>query len=148
MKQAFIYSLKVWLTIACLSPFATFIVLVITDPLTYRLSDMVDVSMVYTVIAGLLVCGPAYALTGFIVWFLLGRVKSIRQLKLSLTLITATLILLPFAIVNYHALTNSGYWPALLQWLASYYAITVTCIWFYKVKPFKQTIEAIDHIRT
>ncbi|WP_158827203.1 hypothetical protein [Mucilaginibacter lacusdianchii] len=148
MKQAFMYSLKVWITTACLGPFVTGIVLIITDPLIYRLSDLADASMVYTIIAGLFVCGPAYALTGLIVYFLLAKLKSVKRLKVSITFITTAIVLLSFAIVDYHALINSNYWPSLLPWLACYYAVTVAGIWFYKVEPYKQTVEAIEHIGT
>lgn len=131
MKQAFIYSSKIWLTTICAGPYLTGIILVTTDPLIYSVKDIFSVGNVYAVLVGLFAALSSWALFAIIARFSFTKSTSAILIKLYLSASAFILVLLPWAIVESNAVFNSNYWPSLAPWILSYYFITVVGIWLY-----------------
>jgi hypothetical protein len=134
MKQALIYSLKVWLTTVVLGLRISGLIRICmdTDHLIYKWSDMFSSAM-YDIPVGLIACLPSWALFILSVWALKKSKSSLILVKLFLSLIGVMLSILPFAIVFNHQLFNINYLPDMLPDLFGYTLITVAGVWFYKL---------------
>jgi hypothetical protein len=135
MKQAFIYSLKVWLTTAVLGMRLAVLIKICldTDHLIYGFQDVFG-SAIYDIPVGIIDCSPSWIIFSFAVW-LVAKTKSRMLLKkLCLTSIAIVLGILPFGIVFWYQLTRPNYWPDMAPEILGYVGITIAGIWFYKLR--------------
>ena len=135
MKQALVYSLKVWLTTVVLGIRIAVLIKIglDTDHLIYSFEDMFN-SAIYDIPVGIIACSPSWILFSVAVW-LINKTKSGMLLrKMWLSLIAIVLGILPFAIVFWVQLTHPNYWPDMAPEVAAYVGITIAGVWFYKLK--------------
>jgi hypothetical protein len=135
MKQALIYSLKVWLTTVVLGMriAALIKILLDTDHLIYKFSDIFT-SAVYDIPVGLIACLPSFGIFLLTVSLLRKSNYNIRSKKLVLSALGLLLSVLPFALLFTHQLFNINYLPDMLPELCAYTGLTIAGIWFYKLE--------------
>jgi hypothetical protein len=135
MKQAFDYSLKVWLTSVFAAPF---IVLIIG--LVGHMVDGVGIALV-TFILGMLFSLPCFILLLLACWHLLRWQRKVVIIKAELTLIGILLTYAPFFIINDYAfLLNRDQLSR--PFFLLYALLIIFGIWFYTLKP--ASIEQAD----
>jgi hypothetical protein len=131
MKEAKLYSLKVWLTTIIVAPIIFGIVKNFLDPLIYNVTD-IFFGLAYSVPAGLILCIPSWLLF----WLLAGYLNSSKLnailKKLYISFFSILLVVLPFALLNIHYLIESNYWPEMIPWIGSYIGVLIGCIWIFK----------------
>jgi uncharacterized membrane protein len=133
MKQALIYSLKVWLTTIVLGMRVAAVIKICLD--TDHLYGAGDIfsSAIYDIPVGLIACTPSFFLFLVGVFFLSKTSGTIWSKKLILSVLGVILAILPFAIVFTHQLFSANYLPDMLPELCGYVGITLAGIWFYKL---------------
>jgi hypothetical protein len=134
MKQAMVYSLKVWLTTAILGMRIAAIIKICLDG--YHIYSWPDIfsSAIYDIPIGIIACLPSSILFALLTRRLKKNPYTITRLKLILSLTGILLSLLPFAIVFPSQITHVNYLPDMLPELLGYTLITLGGIWFYKLK--------------
>jgi hypothetical protein len=140
MKQAFIFSTKVWLTTIIIGP-------LIMGIRTFFMYDWVDDRWANAffvpkvgIPAGLVFFLPSFVLLSLFSWYLNKKVIFINIRKLYLSLVAVVLAIIPFAVINYRSLftINTGLlegFPPDLFWTCTYVSLTLAGVWFYKLKP-------------
>jgi len=138
MKQAFIYSTKVWLTTVILGMRITGLIKILldTDHLIYKVQDIFT-SAIYDIPVGFVACLPSWFLFTIITRYF--NVKSISLIykKLWFSLSAIFLSILPFAILFWYQLTHLNYLPDMLPELIGYTVVTIAGIWLYRLNPPK-----------
>lgn len=134
MKQALMYSLKVWLTTIVAGPFIAILILSFLNPNTSHHLELF-ISLFYLTLGGIFFCLPSWLLFWLLAGFINKRELKMDYKKLFISIVSIFLSFIPFAIMDAHALFSPNYWPSELPWVASYFGVLITCIWFYKLKP-------------
>jgi len=136
MKQALIYSIKVWLTTVVLGMRIAVLIKICldTDHLIYDFEDFFG-SAIYDIPIGLIACAPSWILFSLSVLVINKPKRSVMVKKLWLTLAAFILGILPFAIVFWGQLTHPNYWPDMAPEVFGYISVTIASLWFYKLKP-------------
>ena len=142
MKEAFIYSFKVFAVTIIAGPILTGIYLVLSDPLIYKASDILT-GMLYMVPAGIILCIPSWLLLAFLVKQATKKGLSTAVGKSFLSLFSVVLVTIPFAVVNYRTILNSNYWPSIIPFISAYAITLILCIWLFKVEPIKEKSTAL-----
>ena len=145
MKQAFIYSLKVWLTTVLLGMRVAALIKIATDTqhLMYKAEDIFD-SAIYDIPVGLIACLPSWLLFSLVVGYLNKVIHSVEQEKLWLSVVAVFLSILPFALLFWHQLTHLNYLPDMLPELAAYTIVTIAGTWFYKLPSITKEVNAVN----
>jgi hypothetical protein len=134
MKEATIYSLKVWLTTAIFGMrIAAVIKICLDDYHIFSWSDTFS-SAIYDIPIGIIACLPSWILFALLTRRLKKITSTITRLKLILSLLGILLSLLPFAIIFPSQITHVNYLPDMLPELFGYTLITLVGIWFYEQK--------------
>lgn len=133
MKEAGLYSIKVWLTTIIVAPIIAGIIQLCLDPLTYNFND-IFLALFYAFPAGIILCIPSLLLFWLITWYLNKYCIGIIRKKIYITLLCSFLTILPFSILNIRALTHSNYWPSLMPWLISCFIVLIGSVWLYDIK--------------
>jgi hypothetical protein len=134
MKQALVFSSKVWLTTIIVSPIIVGLLQSFLDPDTYSYSDAF-VGLIYCVPGGVIFCLPSSLLFWLAVWYVNKKKLKTYQKKIYISVGSVFLALIPFAILNAHTLFSPNYWPSELPWVGSYFGILTASIWFFKLRP-------------
>ncbi|HTI58047.1 MAG TPA: hypothetical protein VL525_03465 [Mucilaginibacter sp.] len=139
MRQIFFFSFVVFITAILAGPILTGIILSLTDPLVYQISDIFD-GLKYGVPLGILLCVPSWLLLSIAIRLVAKPGMSVIRVKFFACLAAAPLIILPFGILNFNELFNKFFWTSSVFQFLSYYLITLISIWSYKLKlPMVQT---------
>ena len=133
MKQALIYSLKVWLTSVVLSPIIDVLVEFIAHP-RYFDGFKAELGFIgYSIPYGLILSIPSwfFLLTTLVIFEYTNA--AVRTKRIVLTVVAAILTYAPFYLLFYSA--DDIRWFDTFLWGFSYCLIIVSGIWFYKFKP-------------
>jgi hypothetical protein len=133
MKQAFTYSIKVWLTAVVLGPVLDVLVEFILHP---RYFDGVKAELGfigYSIPYGLILSIPSlfFLLTTLVIFEYTSAVVLTKRIVLSIVAILLTYT--PFYLLFYSA--DDIRWFDTFLWASSYCMIIVGAIWFYNLKP-------------
>ncbi len=134
MKQVSIYTLKVWLTTIVIAPIIVGFLHRYIDPEIYNYSSIL-VGLLYCVPAGIIFCLPSWLLFWKLCSFVNDRTLKTIYKKLLITIPSVFLSLIPWLIINAHALFSPNYWPSFLPWVVSYSGVLIACVWIYKLAP-------------
>jgi hypothetical protein len=148
MKQAIIYSLKVWLTALVLSPTVVFPIWILAEwIISYTgIRKGYNMGIVYGIDINISTIGPGmywcvfYYLPYLIlivisVYYLQRRSTTIRYQKGAFTALAVVLTLCPF--VFFKLTTFEGVFNMQLARVISFGLFFIAGIWFYKLKPVK-----------
>jgi hypothetical protein len=137
MKQALVYSLKVWLTTVILGMRVAVLIRILLDSehLIYSFGDTFS-SAAYDIPIGLIVCTPSWVLFAFASKSINSRGHSVIYKNIILSACSIPLIILPYAIV-FHQIIYPNYWPDMLPDLCGYALVTVAGIWIYRFNSSK-----------
>jgi len=125
MKQAIVYSLKVWLTSVVVAPF-----LVLLIGLLGKMGEGVGIALAMLML-GTLFSLPSFLLLSLACWALTRMQSKIVMIKVELTLIGVLLTYIPFFIINDYAFLINR--DELSRTFFVVYSLLITFgIWFYK----------------
>jgi VIT1/CCC1 family predicted Fe2+/Mn2+ transporter len=102
-----LYSIKISMTVVLIGPVLTGFVLILTDPDVYQAKDIL-IAWLYSPVAAIL-CIPSWFLLGLTVNKLTKKHIKIRAAKIVLTFLGIIYILIPFTLLDYHAIVHSNY---------------------------------------
>ena len=138
MKQALIYSLKVWLTTVILGSLIMGIrIWFLYDWLADRWDNEVKVQEI-TIPSGLVCYLPCWFIFGLLCWYLNKKAVSVRSRYIFMSLTAIILAMAPFAIMDYQSLFSlyaKGFFagfPPDLFWTCTYVGVTLIGTWFYR----------------
>ena len=127
MKQAIVYSLKVWLTSVVVTPF-----LVLLTGLVGKMGEGVGFALAMLML-GTLFSLPSFLLLSLACWALTRMQRKIVMIKVELTLIGVLLTYIPFFIINDYAFLINR--DELSRTFFVVYSLLITFgIWFYTFK--------------
>ena len=127
MKQAIVYSLKVWLTSVVVAPF-----LVLLIGLLGKMGEGVGIALAMLML-GTMFSLPSFLLLSLACWALTRMQSKIVMIKVELTLIGVLLTYIPFFIINDYAFLINR--DELSRTFFVIYSLLITFgIWFYKFK--------------
>ncbi|MHB8208454.1 hypothetical protein [Mucilaginibacter sp.] len=127
MKQALVYSIKVWLTSALVVPFIQMIEgLIIGNHTSISNAEQM---ILLALLFGLLLSMPSWLLLWMSASLLNRLTGSVLVIKLSLTVLSTALAILPFFLLAGTTSLSSHD----LIWFGPYPIIVVACIWLYKL---------------
>jgi len=134
MKQALIYSLKIWLTAVVIAP-------IVTEIVDYLIrAGSTDEGVFYFILLsipyGLLLSLPCWVLLWLAVYLIGKTGLSITYKKVLLSVIGLALTVLPFYLVFGH--DDGSNTLELWIWPFSYTLVIIAGIWFYKPGMIKQ----------
>jgi len=141
MKQAFSYSLKIWLTTIVVSPLLIGLLLneITIKLVTENVFDFLGGEL-FIMVFGSVICIPSYILQALLLFYLNQRKLKIWHKKLYLSIFALFLSILSFSILNCQLLFDarnsiSDYLPGnIIFWVISVWIIIIICIWSYKLK--------------
>ena len=127
MKQAIVYSLKVWLTSVAAAPFFVLII-----GLLGKMGEGVGIALAMLML-GTLFSLPSFLLLLLACWILIRTQRKVVVIKVGLTLIGVLLTYIPFFIINDYAFLINR--DELSRTFFVIYSLLITFgIWFYKFK--------------
>jgi hypothetical protein len=135
MRSAYTYSLKVWLTTAVVVPFIQMVEgLIIGNPTSVSNAEqMILLTLLFSLVLSL----PSWLLLWMGVSLFNRLTDSVLVIKLSLTVLSAALAILPFFLIaGTTSLSNRD-----LIWFGPYASIVVACIWLYKLNQSPDVVE-------
>ena len=133
MKQAFKYSLKVWLTSVIISP-----ALIMTGDKLLHPNDDIGFNgffgfIGYAIIYGLVLTIPCSVILFLFVGSLVNRKITEFYKRLMISILASILTILPFYIL-FHRDDNFLDWD-LIVWVFSYLALIIAAVWLYRLEP-------------
>ncbi|HEY4328004.1 MAG TPA: hypothetical protein VGN20_28730 [Mucilaginibacter sp.] len=138
MKEAFIYSLKVWLTGVILSPVLfTAIDIIIHRNIYYDYQNALGF-IGYSIVYGLILSIPSWLLLWLAIIIVSKWGVAIELKKVALTVAGAVLSLLPFYLLFHNDDKSSD--KDVCTWATTYCLVIIGGIWFYKFKPIMPII--------
>lgn len=141
MKQAFIYSLKVWLTALVLVTLLDDLVRPFASPVgLYPVSDLPEVLL--SELLRIPVMSILYLPILLILWLVTGVTNRINILlvykKIIWSLVAIPLPVLPFALLNPDVLSADRRW-SIIPYFICWAVLLITSIWLYKFKTDKSS---------
>jgi lysylphosphatidylglycerol synthetase-like protein (DUF2156 family) len=133
MKQALIYSLKVWLTAVVVSPPLYLIVEAMVNKHNQTNLEGGVLFVLMSLVYGLLLSIPSYLLLLLAVYFSTRRMESGWVIKMFLTLVGMVLSLIPFQLIfgQDDAITQ----VVTIPWAVCYCIVVVISLLLYELKP-------------
>lgn len=132
MKQAIIYSLKVWLTAVLLSPLLS---VILFEPFDDHNSTDIKGALFFILLSipyGLVLSIPSWLLLWISVWLVNRLSTSSIKKKWMLSIIGLVLSLLPFYLIFGHDDNPVG--EGAIEWAVAYCIVILAGIWFYPLK--------------
>lgn len=140
MKQVLIYSLKVWLTSVVFSPVLFFI----CDSMLHS-NDLGNLSGALGFIGYSITYGLVISIPSWLILFLFSGSLVNRQLKLHYKRILITAVSIVLSILPFYLLfrgDDNGFDLYTKLWSFSYCSIIVAGVWYYRLEPKTDPIQA------